>query len=219
MTAPLGFLTRLVLAKLRECPQSVALRAFQRSNLWSRRRNPSRPVKNFVKALSRGSHVRPSATDHHVHCREARPFSGRGSYPVCCPICRRPRWLWLLGGVVQPTTASTVQCLSRIRLGSESLRGVCLTGTAWDKPQTPARRRFRLMPVSHSVKAWSKQGSFAWLKTVSGFCQSTVSKMLYSGLESTIRWISSFSCRRPSGSHTYLSQTRRWSLLSDSRPL
>jgi len=42
-----------VLAKLRECQQSVVLRGVQHSSFWWRQINPSRPVKNFVKAPSR----------------------------------------------------------------------------------------------------------------------------------------------------------------------
>ena len=40
--------------------------------------------------------------------------------------------------------------------GYETNKPACLTAPAWIKPQTPTRRGFRLMPVSHSVKAWSK---------------------------------------------------------------
>lgn len=39
----------------------------------------------------------------------------------------------------------------------------CLTAFAWNKPQTHTLRGFRLMPVLHSVKAWSK-----WLASGEG---------------------------------------------------
>lgn len=64
-----------------------------------------------------------------------------------------------------------------------------------------------------------KVGKRCPVKTALGFYLPRVSKMLYLGFESIILWISSFSCLRPNGSHTYLSQTRSWSLLSDSMPL
>ena len=105
---------------------------------WSCR-DPSNPVKYFVKAGSR------FWTGRAARMR-------RGRLRARCAIALRA-----IGLLTQVTIRpEPVQNPSGVCQGCETPRGACLTAPTWDQPQTHTRRGFRLMPVSHSVKAWSK---------------------------------------------------------------
>lgn len=98
----------------------------------------------------------------------ALPDSGRGSYPVAYQICRQPAHAlvpgrtWMIRGL--HICPEPVQNPSGVCQGYETEKPLTLTASAWGKPQTATQRGFRLMPVSHSVKVWSKCRRPPWYK-------------------------------------------------------
>jgi len=87
------------------------------------------------------------------------------SQPPASQVCRWLPAIALGGAGADPSKA--VQNPSGVCQGYETAKPGSLTAPAWSKPQTPTLLGFRLMPVSHSVKAWSKWQALGavWIPT------------------------------------------------------